>query len=60
MHRLWQAGGGYDRNLYPGDTIWRAIEYIEWNPVTRNLVTRPWAGDVEVPLRVDATDVILE
>ena len=64
VHRLWQAGGGYDRNLYQEDAVARAITYIEWNPVTRGLVSAPcgweWssararAGETTVFLAIDA------
>lgn len=63
LHRFWQEGGGYDRNLYDWDTIRRAIEYIEWNPVRRGLASDPnawvWssararAGMSDVPLALD-------
>ena len=69
VHRLWQAGWGYDRNLLAGETIRKAVEYNEWNPVSRNLVANPceWAwssararsGRRDVPLRIDAIDVVL-
>lgn len=41
VHRFWQEGGAYDRNLYDWGAIRRAIEYIEWNPVRRGLVSDP-------------------
>jgi putative transposase len=41
VHRFWQEGGGFDRNLYNWDTIHKAVEYIEWNPVRRGLVNDP-------------------
>ena len=63
LHRFWQEGGGYDRNLYNWDTIRRAINYIEWNPVRRGMVSDPndwrWssaqarAGVGDVPLNLD-------
>ena len=63
VHRFWQEGGGYDRNLYDWDTIRRAIDYIEWNPVRRGLVSDPnawvWSsararvGENDVPWSVD-------
>lgn len=66
VHRLWQAGGGYDRNLFTWDAIREAIDYIEWNPVTRGLAIDPcawmWssaqarAGAGDVPLAIDALD----
>jgi len=52
-----------------GETIRKAVEYIEWNPVSRNLVANPcaWAwssararsGRRDVPLRIDTIDVAL-
>jgi len=53
VHRLWQAGGGFDRNLTDWDRIQRAIEYIEWNPVRRGFVSTPrtGSGQVRVPER---------
>ena len=41
VHRFWQAGGGYDRNLYSQEKINRAVDYIEWNPVRRDIVEEP-------------------
>jgi putative transposase len=41
VHRFWQAGGGYDRNLTNWHDIGRAVEYIEYNPVRRGLVADP-------------------
>ena len=41
LHRVWQKGGGYDRNLYGRDAINRAIEYIEFNPVEAGFVKSP-------------------
>lgn len=62
-HRVWQRGGGYDRNLFTPELIHRAIEYIEYNPVRRGLVDEPcewkWssararAGYKEVPIQID-------
>lgn len=40
-HRFWQAGGGYDRNLWREDAVWTAIEYIHANPVRRGLCALP-------------------
>ena len=34
---FWQAGGGFDRNLWNPEAIDRAINYIEANPVRANL-----------------------
>lgn len=67
VHRLWQAGGGYDRNLFNWEAIARTVDYIEWNPVTRGLVSNPsewlWssararAGKSNAPLGIDSFDV---
>ena len=65
--RLWQRGGGHDRNLWKPDRIWNAIEYLHANPVRRKLVARAtdwhWSsaaafrnGKTE-PLRVDLDSV---
>jgi putative transposase len=66
-HRFWQKGGGYDRNLYKWETIRKAIDYIENNPVRRKLVSEPsewpWSsarcrsGAVDIPLVADPIDV---
>jgi len=36
-HRFWQAGGGYDRNLYSPRALRASIAYIHANPVRRGL-----------------------
>ncbi len=41
VFRFWQQGGGFDRNLWNGIAINKSIEYIEANPVRRNLATKP-------------------
>jgi putative transposase len=61
--RVWQRGGGFDRNLYSHERILRAVEYIESNPVRKGLVSDPldwvWssaqvrAGVADVPIRID-------
>ncbi len=40
-HRLWQRGGGYDRNLSSPRAIWNMIDYIHRNPVEEGLVAHP-------------------
>jgi putative transposase len=40
-YRLWEQGGGYDRNIIREDAAWQAIEYIHLNPVRRGLVQQP-------------------
>lgn len=46
--RFWQAGPGYDANLYELESIYKAIEYIHNNPVRRGLVAHatdwPWSS----------------
>jgi putative transposase len=64
QHRVWQRGGGYDRNLHNLDTVRRAIKYIEYNPVRKRFVAEPsdwkWSsaqarlGKQDVPLDIDA------
>ena len=39
--RFWQAGRGFDRNLWNPEAIHPAINYIEANPVRANLVGAP-------------------
>ena len=41
LHRCWQEGGGYDKNVHEFNAISRIIEYIEFNPVRRGLVKDP-------------------
>jgi putative transposase len=47
-HRVWQKGGGFDRNLFTRELIRRAILYIEDNPVRRGYVSEAtewtWSG----------------
>ncbi|MBI3871890.1 MAG: transposase [candidate division Zixibacteria bacterium] len=68
VHRFWQAGGGFDRNMTDMAAVNSAIGYIEYNPVRRGYVQEPvdWAwssararaGWEDVPLRVDPVEVI--
>ena len=39
--RVWQKGGGFDRNLWNPMAIYQSIKYIEANPVRRKLVASP-------------------
>jgi putative transposase len=39
--RVWQAGGGYDRNIYGEEERIEKTNYIHQNPVTRGLVAKP-------------------
>ena len=38
--RFWQAGGGYDRNIWEVQTLMAVIEYVHANPVRRGLVVQ--------------------
>jgi putative transposase len=61
--RFWDAGGGFDRNIWRLDTLREVIDYIHANPVRRGLVASPtewawssarfWNGHTDVPLRMD-------
>jgi putative transposase len=62
-YRFWQRGGGYDRNSFEPETIWKQIEYIHANPVRRDLCRCPedwywssagvYAGLREGPITID-------
>jgi len=63
LHTFWQAGGGYDQNIYKPDTTRKVIEYIHMNPVKRGLVesstdwrwssAAAYEGREEVEFKVD-------
>ena len=38
--RLWQPGGGYDRNIHSDKEFHEKLDYIESNPVRKGLVRR--------------------
>jgi putative transposase len=67
VFRLWQAGGGYDENLWNDRPILEVINYIHANPVRRGLVgaatdwywssARAYAGLLDTPLAVDPLDL---
>ena len=38
--RFWQAGGGFDRNIFEPQTLFARIDYVHANPVRRGLVDR--------------------
>ncbi len=40
VHRFWQRGGGFDRNLWTPRRVWDVIDYIHQNPVERGLCER--------------------
>ena len=41
VFRLWQVGGGFDRNLWSAQAIHYSINYIEGNPVRAGLTEAP-------------------
>ena len=41
LRRFWQAGGGYDRNVFKDETFIRSLEYMHYNPVRKGLVQSP-------------------
>ena len=61
--RLWQYGGGYDRNITSADELHEKIRYIHANPVRAGLVSTPtdwqwssaawWSGDHDCTIRCD-------
>jgi putative transposase len=70
VHRFWQRGPGYDRNVWSPREIHEKIRYIHNNPVRRGLVDHPdawpwsswraWEEDAGEPMRIDAQSVPLE
>lgn len=46
--RFWQAGGGYDRNLFTARATWAEIRYVHNNPVRKGLCESflewPWSS----------------
>jgi putative transposase len=63
QYRLWEVGGGYDRNMWTADAIWNAVSYIHENPVRKRLVEKAadwrwssaawYTGQRDVPLQID-------
>jgi putative transposase len=63
LHRFWQAGGGYDRNVRTAKKAWEKIRYTHNNPVRRGLVKVatdwPWSSAADFahlrpgPLQID-------
>ncbi|MGI8923297.1 MAG: REP-associated tyrosine transposase [Fimbriimonadales bacterium] len=67
--RFWQAGGGYDRNLFSPEAIHASIDYMHANPVRRGLCeaivdwewsSARWYADLESKFEVDRCDVVLQ
>ena len=66
-YRFWQAGGGYDRNLFSPKAIHACIAYIHSNPVRRGLCETEldweysscrWYLGLEAVFAVDQVDVV--
>ncbi len=54
VFRFWQAGGGFDRNLWNAKAIHSSINYIEYNPVRAGLVNAPEDNKISKNLFVTA------
>ncbi len=67
VHRFWQRGGGYDRDLTGAGTIHATIDYIHANPLRARLVEQPelwrwssashFAGTATAPLTPDTDSI---
>ncbi|MBZ0264008.1 transposase [bacterium] len=63
IHRFWQAGGGYDLNLFNEELFIQKMTYIRKNPVKAGLVVYPeqyswssarfWRTSEAIPLAMD-------
>ncbi len=63
VHRFWQTGGGYDRNVFSDEVVRKAIQYIHNNPVKAGLVqyaeeyrwssARFWLKGIPEPIELD-------
>ena len=60
--RMWERGGGHDRNLWSDQALHKAMEYVHANPVRRDLSSTPeayewssarWYEKSEGPFSVD-------
>lgn len=65
VFRIWQTGGGFDRNLWSAKAIHYSINYIEGNPVRAGFVETPeewlwssaWARLMKPELISDLNDL---
>ena len=67
VHRFWQRGGGYDRNLVDAQEIHEKIDYVHANPVRRGIAAsvldwrwssaRAWQTGVDGPIPIDRDSV---
>lgn len=64
-YRLWQAGGGFDRNMFSPKVITASIDYIHANPVRRGLCdttidwkwsSARWYEGLDADLEIDRFD----
>ncbi len=65
--RFWQAGGGYDRNVFGHEALRKAIDYIHNNPVRAKLVKTPeewqwssarfWMNGNDEPMKMDIPEL---
>lgn len=63
VFRFWEAGGGFDHNLWHDKPLRVVVDYVHQNPVRRGLVDHPldwpwssarfWDGRDDVPIRMD-------
>src|SRR5690606_12634771 len=64
-HRFWQAGGGYDRNIWTARAVANSVGYLHRNPVVAGFVEKEsdwrwssagWYAGMrrEAPLRIDS------
>jgi len=68
-YRIWQEGGGYDRNINNPDTLLKAVDYIHNNPVRKGLVDSPdkwrwssfgdWHQDCQGPIKIEKENLLV-
>lgn len=66
--RFWQAGCGYDRNLFTPEAVHASIDYIHANPIRRGFCdtvvgwqwsSARWYADLDSEFEVDRCDLVL-
>jgi putative transposase len=67
-HRVWQPGGGYDRNITTAAALRAEIDYLHANPVRRRLVAKAedwewssarWFAGIR-PVKIEMDDMVLQ
>jgi hypothetical protein len=67
-HRVWQPGGGYDRNITTAAALRAEIDYLHGNPVQRGLVAKAedwewssarWFAGIR-PVKIEMDDMVLQ